>query len=75
MWGGIWGAQTRAWRKNPLLCFNPTLKLPRGNRPNVVIKPDLGPELLTGSTRLKSGTATKLILNIITTWRWPRAAK
>ena len=30
-------------------------------------QPRIGPELLTGSTRLKSGTATKLILNIITT--------
>ena len=26
-----------------------------------------GPELLTGSTRLKAGTATKLVLNILTT--------
>jgi N-acetylmuramic acid 6-phosphate etherase len=28
---------------------------------------DTGPELLTGSTRLKAGTATKVVLNIITT--------
>ena len=26
-----------------------------------------GPEVLTGSTRLKAGTATKLLLNIVTT--------
>ena len=29
-----------------------------------VIAPDLGPEVLTGSTRLKAGTATKLVLNV-----------
>ncbi len=28
---------------------------------------DLGPEILTGSTRMKAGTATKLILNMIST--------
>jgi N-acetylmuramic acid 6-phosphate etherase len=33
----------------------------------VVIRPLTGPEVLTGSTRLKAGTATKLVLNQITT--------
>jgi N-acetylmuramic acid 6-phosphate etherase len=36
----------------------------------------VGPEVLTGSTRLKAGTATKLVLNTITTGamiRWGRA--
>ena len=28
---------------------------------------DLGPEIITGSTRMKAGTATKLILNMIST--------
>ena len=28
---------------------------------------DVGPEVLTGSTRLKCGTATKLLLNMFTT--------
>jgi N-acetylmuramic acid 6-phosphate etherase len=31
------------------------------------IEPLLGPEILTGSTRLRAGTATKLILNMIST--------
>ena len=31
------------------------------------IEPILGPEILTGSTRLRAGTATKLILNMIST--------
>ncbi len=34
---------------------------------DVVIAPRVGPEVLTGSTRLKAGTATKMILNILTT--------
>lgn len=34
---------------------------------DVVILPAVGPEALTGSTRLKAGTATKLVLNTITT--------
>jgi hypothetical protein len=35
--------------------------------PDYVMAIDAGPELLTGSTRLKAGTATKLVLNILTT--------
>ena len=66
VWGGIREAKKRG-AKTALLCFNPTLKIPRNNKPHIVINPRIGPELLTGSTRLKSGTATKLILNIITT--------
>jgi N-acetylmuramic acid 6-phosphate etherase len=31
------------------------------------IEPVVGPEILTGSTRLRAGTATKLILNMIST--------
>ena len=34
---------------------------------DIAIAPVTGPEILTGSTRLKAGTATKLVLNMITT--------
>jgi N-acetylmuramic acid 6-phosphate etherase len=34
---------------------------------DVVIRPLTGPEVVTGSTRLKAGTATKLVLNMIST--------
>jgi N-acetylmuramic acid 6-phosphate etherase len=34
---------------------------------DVVIRPITGPEVITGSTRLKAGTATKLVLNTIST--------
>ena len=33
---------------------------------DVCIAPDVGPEVITGSTRLKSGTAQKLVLNMLT---------
>lgn len=33
----------------------------------IAITPDTGPEVLTGSTRLKAGTATKLVLNMLST--------
>jgi N-acetylmuramic acid 6-phosphate etherase len=42
---------------------------------NVVILPKVGPEVLTGSTRLKAGTATKLVLNTITTGAMIRLGK
>jgi N-acetylmuramic acid 6-phosphate etherase len=33
----------------------------------IVINPIVGPEVITGSTRMKAGTATKLVLNTLTT--------
>ncbi|MCF6154918.1 MAG: N-acetylmuramic acid 6-phosphate etherase [Candidatus Brocadia sp.] len=34
---------------------------------DITIRPIVGPEIITGSTRMKAGTATKLILNMLTT--------
>ena len=34
---------------------------------DVVIAPVVGPEVISGSTRLKAGTATKMVLNMLTT--------
>jgi N-acetylmuramic acid 6-phosphate etherase len=34
---------------------------------DIVINPKVGPEVITGSTRMKAGTATKLVLNTLTT--------
>lgn len=42
---------------------------------DIVIRPLVGPEVLTGSTRLKAGTATKLVLNTITTLAMVRMGK
>lgn len=33
----------------------------------IVIAPDVGPEVLTGSTRLKAGTSQKMVLNMLST--------
>jgi N-acetylmuramic acid 6-phosphate etherase len=42
---------------------------------DLVIAPDTGPELVAGSTRLKAGTATKLVLNSISTAAFVRLGK
>lgn len=42
---------------------------------DVAISPVVGPEALTGSTRLKSGTAQKLVLNMLTTASMIRLGK
>ena len=74
----VWGALAEARRRGArtaLVCFNPHLVFARGQKPDVVIAPDLGPEVLTGSTRLKAGTATKLILNAVSTLAMVRLGK
>ncbi|MEG1520885.1 MAG: N-acetylmuramic acid 6-phosphate etherase [Bacteroidales bacterium] len=40
---------------------------PMATEADIAIEPVVGPEYVTGSTRMKSGTAQKLILNMITT--------
>jgi len=63
------GALTRATARGAatilLSCTDP----PKDLLVNVdlAILPKVGPEALTGSTRLKAGTATKLVLNTVTT--------
>ena len=42
---------------------------------DILINPITGPEVVTGSTRMKAGTATKLILNTITTAAMIRLGK
>jgi len=39
----------------------------KGINVDVVITPVVGPEVVTGSTRMKAGTATKLVLNTLST--------
>ena len=46
-----------------------------GRAADLAIEVEVGPEVLTGSTRLKSGTAQKLILNMISTASMVRAGK
>ena len=42
---------------------------------DVAICPEVGPEVIMGSTRMKSGTAQKLVLNMITTTAMVRLGK
>jgi N-acetylmuramic acid 6-phosphate etherase len=56
-----------------LLCTPPTEEML--DRYDVVIAPLVGPEVVTGSTRMKAGTATKLVLNTITTGAMIRMGK
>jgi len=47
-----------------ITCSRTTAK---GSAAQIVINPVVGPEVITGSTRMKAGTATKLVLNTLTT--------
>ena len=42
---------------------------------DLTIAPAVGPEVIAGSTRLKAGTATKLVLNMLTTGAMVRTGK
>lgn len=48
---------------------------PIAHEAEIAISPVVGPEALTGSTRLKSGTAQKLVLNMISTGAMVRIGK
>ena len=56
-----------------LLCTPPSDELRATH--DVVIAPLVGPEVITGSTRMKAGTATKLVLNTLTTGAMVRTGK
>jgi N-acetylmuramic acid 6-phosphate etherase len=59
------GARTIAITCNP--------DTPLGHAADIEIVVEVGPEVLTGSTRMKAGTAQKLICNMITTGAMARA--
>jgi N-acetylmuramic acid 6-phosphate etherase len=42
---------------------------------DLMIAPEVGPEIIAGSTRLKAGTATKMVLNMLTTIAMIRIGK
>jgi len=66
-------AARRRGARTVLVACNPTTA--RGSRADVVVAPATGPEVLAGSTRLKAGTATKLVLNTLTTASMARLGK
>jgi N-acetylmuramic acid 6-phosphate etherase len=49
-----------------MVACNPTNKR-EGSHIDLAITPVVGPEIITGSTRLKAGTATKMVLNMLST--------
>jgi len=63
--GAVARARERGARTGFLLCTSPTPELLETH--DVVIAPLVGAEVVTGSTRMKAGTATKMVLNTITT--------
>jgi N-acetylmuramic acid 6-phosphate etherase len=63
--GALKRAKERGARTGFLLCTHPSEQILESN--DVVIAPLVGPEVITGSTRMKAGTATKLVLNTIST--------
>lgn len=71
--GALARARERGARTGFLLCTPPSDELRATH--DVVIAPLVGPEVVTGSTRMKAGTATKLVLNTLTTAAMVRMGK
>ena len=71
--GALARARERGARTGFLLCTYPPRVLVETH--DVVIAPLVGPEVITGSTRMKAGTATKLVLNTLTTGAMVRLGK
>ncbi|OFW34239.1 MAG: N-acetylmuramic acid 6-phosphate etherase [Acidobacteria bacterium RIFCSPLOWO2_12_FULL_65_11] len=70
------GALTRARRAGSKIIFitcDPSTELQ--TFVDLTIAPAVGPEVIAGSTRLKAGTATKIVLNMLTTGAMVRIGK
>ena len=70
------GALTRARRAGSKIIFvtcDPRTELQ--TFVDLTIAPAVGPEVIAGSTRLKAGTATKIVLNMLTTGAMVRIGK
>ena len=72
------GALREAIRRGAATVFLtcvPPADVPIASQVHVVVAPLTGPEAIAGSTRLKAGTATKLVLNMVTTAAMVRLGK
>lgn len=49
------------------ICITANRNSPLARSVHIPITPDVGPEILTGSTRLKAGTSQKMVLNMLST--------
>lgn len=72
VWGGLYEAVRRG-AYTAMLTFNPHLQSQL--KLDQLIAINSGPEVLTGSTRLKAGTGTKVVLNMLTTLSMVRYGK
>jgi N-acetylmuramic acid 6-phosphate etherase len=70
--GALTGARKKGARIIFVTCW-PGTELQ--NFVDLIIAPDVGPEVIAGSTRLKAGTATKMVLNMLTTLAMIRVGK
>lgn len=71
--GALRRAKERGARTGFILCTPPSEEILA--MCDVVIAPLVGPEVVTGSTRMKAGTATKMVLNTISTGAMIRLGK
>jgi len=71
--GALKRARELGARTGFLLCTYPSEELLQTH--DVVIAPLVGPEVVTGSTRMKAGTATKMVLNMISTGAMVKTGK
>ena len=70
--GALTAARTKGARIIFVTCW-PGTELQ--NFVDLIIAPAVGPEVIAGSTRLKAGTATKMVLNMLTTIAMIRVGK
>src|SRR5262245_23941477 len=70
--GALTGARKKGARIIFITCW-PGTELQ--NFVDLIIAPAVGPEIIAGSTRLKAGTATKMVLNMLTTIAMIRVGK
>ncbi|HBZ84509.1 MAG TPA: N-acetylmuramic acid 6-phosphate etherase [Verrucomicrobia subdivision 6 bacterium] len=63
---GALRAGRRSGAATILVTAHPSWRPEKGTvRPDAVVRLDVGPELIAGSTRLKAGTVTKMVCNIL----------
>jgi N-acetylmuramic acid 6-phosphate etherase len=70
--GALAQARSRGALTISLACAHPS---PMADVADIAIAPLVGPEVITGSTRLKAGTAQKMVLNMISTGSMIRLGK
>jgi N-acetylmuramic acid 6-phosphate etherase len=64
----VLGALNFARRRGAMtVAVTSNMRVAVGRLAKIVIAPEVGPEVLTGSTRLKAGTSQKMVLNMLST--------